>query len=345
MIWKRIKGFFGEEDEAEAAEERAEASAATEAAKERAAREAERPKTTEEKLFALTEQATPPDASFAVQLLDAMRREGRGARGLDLARKLLERHAEAPLEMLALRVAEALSARGDDDAAWEELQPLLEGIDAPLPACLLAAEIAERRGDEEGALALYERILARDLDFPRARERAARLRDRGDAKRDLAGATIATDGALARGRYRVEKELGRGGAGTVFSAYDLRLDRRVALKVYHRRGRVERERLLVEAQTPAGIEHPGVVRIFDLDPRLGAIAMEWVVGGSVRVELGRGAVPAERARRWIATALEALAFVHGRGVVHRDLKPSNFLLREDDRVVLTDFGLAVKKGV
>ena len=130
----------------------------------------------------------------------------------------------------------------------------------------------------------------------------------------------------------------------MFAASDLAIDRRVALKVYHRRGRVERERLLAEARTPARIEHPGVVRIFDLDERLGAIAMEWVQGGSVRRQLGLGEVPPERVRRWALTALDALAFVHSRGFVHRDVKPSNFLLRSDDRVVLTDFGLAMPLG-
>jgi serine/threonine protein kinase len=118
----------------------------------------------------------------------------------------------------------------------------------------------------------------------------------------------------------------------------------VALKVYHRRGRLERERLLAEAQVPAHIEHPGVVRIFDLDPGLGAIAMEWVRGGSVRRRLDAGVVSLDDVRRWLSTALDALAFVHASGFVHRDIKPSNFLLREDDRVVLTDFGLATRIG-
>ena len=262
---------------------------------------------------------------------------------------MLEHHVhESPgiesgaLSPLTLRIAEVLSSRGDDEAAAGQLAPLLDG-EAPLPALMLAAEIAERRGEAAEALALYERVLASDLDYPRARERVERLRE-GESRRELAGATIATEGALTRGRYRVERELGRGGAGTVFSALDLALDRRIALKVYHRRGRAERERLAVEARSPAQLEHPGVVRIFDIDPTLGAIAMEWVQGGSIRRELTREAVTWARAARWLRTALEAIGFVHEHGVVHRDLKPSNFLLREDDRVVLTDFGLATRVG-
>ncbi len=208
---------------------------------------------------------------------------------------------------------------------------------------MLGAEIAERRGDLTRALSLYERVVARDLDYPRARARVRKLREGEHRQADL-GATLMADGALTRGRYRVERELGRGGAGTVFLADDLALGRKVALKVYHRRGRAERERLLAEARTPARLEHPGIVRIFDLDEGLAAIAMERVLGGSVRQELRKGAVPLARIERWLRTSADALAHVHALNVVHRDLKPSNMLLRGDDQVVLTDFGVACDVG-
>ena len=300
--------------------------------------------TAEERFAALVDGRHRPDGTLAVELLDTLHARGRTARGLELARKILARWDD--LDVFALRVAELLAERGDDRGARQQLTDLLGGAreGAPLPALVLAAEIDERLGDVPSALALYERVLAHDLDFPRARARAERLRASRGREANLAGATIATQGALTRGRYRVEQELGRGGAGTVFAASDLALERRVALKVYHRRGRIERERLLAEARTPARIEHPGVVRIFDLDERLGAILMEWVHGGSVRRQLTVGDVSLARVRRWMGTALEALHFVHSRGFVHRDVKPSNFLLRADDRVVLTDFGLAMELG-
>ncbi len=337
-MWKRIKGFFGgkEEDETpvEVVDEKPKPPVPP-------AVESDVPKTIPEQLEALATGTRPPDASHAAQLFDTLVRDGRAARALDLARKVLARFPH--LTPLALRVAEVHSSRGDDDAAWKALEPMVTEPDAPLSAMVLAAEIAERRGRVQEALALYERVLGRDLDFPQARERVERLRDSGPTQ-DLAGATLAGDGALARGRYRVERELGRGGAGTVFAAQDLRTARRVALKVYHRRGRGELERLRIEARTPAAIEHPGVVRVFDLDPALGSIAMEWVQGGSVRAELSRGKISKARIHRWVMTMLEAMEFVHRSGWVHRDLKPSNFLLRSDDRVVLTDFGLATPTG-
>jgi len=150
--------------------------------------------------------------------------------------------------------------------------------------------------------------------------------------------------SLAPARYRVEAEVGRGGAGTVFVAVDLRLGRRVALKVYHRRGGILDPRLRAEAATAAGLEHPGVVRILDLDEALGAIAMEWIEGGALRARIAAADATVAEACRWAASAAEALAFVHARGVVHRDLKPSNILLRGDGRAVLTDFGLALPVG-
>jgi len=339
-LWKRFKDWAGGEDGGR--ESKAPPAAENPPKSPAAAVTPVTPATVEQRLAALVDAPEPPDGALAAELLETLQERGQGARGLELARKILARWSD--LGLFALRTAELMAERGDDRGARQLLAPLVADGGAPLAALMLAAEIDERQGDPRSALALYERILAHDLDFPRARVRAERLRSAKGREANLAGATIATQGALTRGRYRVERELGRGGAGTVFAAQDLAIERRVALKVYHRRGRVERERLLVEARTPAQIEHPGVVRIFDLDERLGAIAMEWVQGGSVRREIGRGQVPLARVRRWMDTALEALAFVHARGFVHRDVKPSNFLVRPDDRIVLTDFGLAMAIG-
>jgi len=287
------------------------------------------------------EPADTIDEDEVRELIGRLRDMGKEARAVDLARRVLFHHPSA--RSVHLRVAEMLASRGDDAGAGELLAAFVDAPHAPLDLCMLAAEIAERRGDTTRALALYERVVARDLDYPRARARVRRLREGERHQRDL-GATLMADGALTRGRYRVERELGRGGAGTVFLAQDLSLGRKVALKVYHRRGRAERTRLLVEARTPALLEHPGVVRIFDLDESLAAIAMERVIGGSVRREIGKGAIAVSRIARWFHTAADALAHVHARGMVHRDFKPSNMLLRGDDQVVLTDFGVACEVG-
>ncbi len=282
------------------------------------------------------------DAGALVAAVDALARRGRELEALRLGRRALLVHPQA--DVLAVRLAEIAAGRGDDALAAALLEPLLQGPASPLAALVLAGELAERRGDPREALAAYERALARDIDLPRARERAARLREGQSGARTREGATLLADGALARGRYRVLRELGRGGAGTVFAVRDTHTERVIALKLYLGRGPLERARLRGEACFAASLAHPGVVRIFDLDESLLAIAMEHVAEGSVRDALRRGSIPFQRAHRWLSSAADALSFVHAAGVVHRDLKPSNWLVRADDSVVLTDFGLARRIG-
>jgi serine/threonine-protein kinase len=292
--------------------------------------------------------APPPADEDLAAAVVTLTRAGREAEALRLGRAALGQRPDSLA--LAHALAVLASSRGDDAAASAFLAPVLGAAVAPgdlrARALLLAAEIAERRGDAAEALAHYERILASDLDFPGARERAARLRGaaaRGTAS-GAAGATLLADAALSRGRYRVLRELGRGGAGTVFEARDVRTERLVALKLYHGRSPADRERLRAEARVPAGLDHPGVIRVLDVDEALVALAIERVPGGAIRDALRAGAVPVARARRWLRSIAEALAFLHASGFVHRDLKPSNCLLRADDRVVLTDFGVARRIG-
>jgi serine/threonine-protein kinase len=255
--------------------------------------------------------------------------------------------ATAALPGLRVRVARMLDARGDDEAVESVLSRMPEGPEVPeallCEAWMRRAEVAERRGDDDAARALYERVLARDVTYPRARERVARLRARFSSGPRDGGATVMAEGALTRGRYRVVRELGRGGAGTVFLADDVALGRQVALKVYHRRGRVDRERLLHEARVPAQLEHPSVVRVLDVDLELFAIAME-ATDGSVKDAARGRVISPQTVLAWGVSICDTLDWLHGQGVVHRDLKPSNFLLR-GGRVVLTDFGLASRAGV
>lgn len=207
----------------------------------------------------------------------------------------------------------------------------------------LAAELAERAGDRGAARRATEELLLLDFGYPGARERAERL---GDAPlpEPALDATLLAGGAVLGERYRVEREVGRGGAGIVFAAWDAHLDRRVALKIAHASGPRARARLRVEALTPASIPHPGVVRVLDRPAGLVGLVMEWLPGGAIREALARGPLDPARARRWLVTAADALAHVHRAGVVHRDVKPSNLLLRADDRVVLTDFGASRRVG-
>ena len=195
MIWKKIRGFFGETEDAPADEEpRANVEQEPEA-------EAS-PSTPDAKLLALAEGPLP-DPALGLELGDAIVHAGRPARALEGLRVVLDRFAEndPARTRLVVRAAELLSSRGDDAAADVLLEPLVARLDAPLGATMLAAEIAERGGDATRALGLSEKVIARDLDFPRARERIERLRELASSAREgLAGMTLATEGALTRGR-------------------------------------------------------------------------------------------------------------------------------------------------
>ncbi len=149
--------------------------------------------------------------------------------------------------------------------------------------------------------------------------------------------------------YQVLERLGGGGMGEVYLAEDLRLHRRVALKML--RGCEEqdveaRARLLREARVASALNHPGIAVIYEVDelplPE-GArpfIAMELVAGRSLAEVAREGTLPVEEAVRIVREVAEALAEAHARGVVHRDVKPSNIMIGEQGRVKVLDFGLA-----
>ncbi|WTD22684.1 protein kinase [Streptomyces hirsutus] len=157
------------------------------------------------------------------------------------------------------------------------------------------------------------------------------------------------------GRYRLEESVGQGGMGRVWRAVDEMLDRWVAVKEMRMDGldaedaRTRRERTLREARATARIDHPNVVRVYDVvdeGERLW-IVMELVVGRSLeRIVAEQGRLsPSDTARVGLGL-VAALRQVHARGVLHRDIKPGNVLVENgggrsrERRVVLTDFGIA-----
>ncbi len=300
-----------------------------------------RAKTALDDLSELADKASR-DEDVVIAKFERVCADGQESEALDVARRLL---AHVTLPTFALRVAERLDMRGDEEAATTVLAPLLALPTAPLDAWMLAAEIAERRGDDVTALAHYERVVARDFAYPRARERALRLAEAARGQRDVDGGATLMGAGNARGRFRILHELGRGGAGTVFLAEDVPLARKVALKIYQRRGRADRARLLHEARVPTLLAHPSVIRVLDVEENVMGIAMELTPRGSLRGEITRGTLSPERIAAITREIAAALLHVRTAGWVHRDVKPSNILLRDDDRVVLTDFGIAAKIGV
>lgn len=148
-------------------------------------------------------------------------------------------------------------------------------------------------------------------------------------------------------QYLVDTEIGRGGMAVVYRATDLRLHRRVAIKVLPPElafnGDV-RERFLREASTAAQLAHPSIVPIYTVDEREGIVyfVMAYVDGESLAQRLTREPrLPVEEARTILAGVADALAYAHANGVVHRDVKPDNIMLdKTTGRPLVTDFGIA-----
>lgn len=143
------------------------------------------------------------------------------------------------------------------------------------------------------------------------------------------------------GPYRIDAQIGAGGMGAVYRAWDPRLARAIAIKVLHGEGAAQTESLAAEARAAAAIGHRAIVGIHDVGTADGIayVAMELVEGESLRSVLSTGAVGPRRARELLLELADALAAAHACGVVHRDLKPENLVLARGGLRIL-DFGLA-----
>ncbi|WP_448388724.1 Stk1 family PASTA domain-containing Ser/Thr kinase [Microbacterium aurum] len=153
-------------------------------------------------------------------------------------------------------------------------------------------------------------------------------------------------GRLVDGRYRVRARIARGGMATVYVATDLRLERRVALKVMHSHlsdDTVFQSRFIQEARAAARLADPHVVNVFDQgqDGEMAYLVMEYLPGITMREllrEQKRLSIP--QTITIMDAVLSGLAAAHRAGIVHRDVKPENVLLAEDGRIKIGDFGLA-----
>ena len=153
-----------------------------------------------------------------------------------------------------------------------------------------------------------------------------------------------------RGRYEIVSELGRGGMGVVYEAFDPVIKRRVAIKtarldVFAQAGQAEEmmTRFIREAQAAGALNHPNIITIYDTGEHEGIsfIVMEFIEGGDLHDQLAAG-------HRWdpnevveLGAALAAaLAAAHEQGIVHRDIKPANIMLPTRGQAKIADFGIA-----
>ena len=152
-------------------------------------------------------------------------------------------------------------------------------------------------------------------------------------------------GGTAIGKYRIVREIARGGMGVVYLARDEVLDRLVALKslpAEYSEDASRRDRLVREAKMAAQLEHRAIATVFELLEADGRffIVSEYVNGVTLRHELEDGPLPPGHLIGTLTEIAAALAAAHARNIVHRDLKPENIVRREDGQIKVLDFGLA-----
>jgi len=145
--------------------------------------------------------------------------------------------------------------------------------------------------------------------------------------------------------YRILEEIGRGGMGIVYRAFDTRLEREIALKVLPAELADDPDwikRLKHEARAIAALRHPRIVTVFSVeeDDGVAFLTMEWIDGRPLARAIPRGGLSLERFFELAIPLADALATAHEAGIVHRDLKPGNIVLSADGRPTILDFGLA-----
>lgn len=147
------------------------------------------------------------------------------------------------------------------------------------------------------------------------------------------------------GRYRIEKELGKGNMGVVYQAHDPQIERTVALKVLREDRMVSEDfvmRFVKEAKAIGRLSHPNIVTVYDVGQDQGTIyiAMEYLEGRPFDEVMRGSRLEIDKILDIGVQVAETLDYAHKKKIVHRDIKPSNMILSEEGRVKLTDFGIA-----
>jgi serine/threonine protein kinase len=202
--------------------------------------------------------------------------------------------------------------------------------------------------------ALLSEACSGDEELRREVESLLAEHGRGGSLLETAAADLAADWAQHRqqlaagqtlGHFRILSPLGKGGMGEVYLAEDLKLRRKVALKLLPSAFTNQEDRLRrfeQEARAASALNHPNIITIYEIGEAGQArfIATEYIAGRTLRALLEEGALPVERALGIGAQAASALSAAHEAGILHRDIKPENIMLRPDGLVKVLDFGLA-----
>ncbi|MCH9646702.1 MAG: protein kinase [Deltaproteobacteria bacterium] len=264
-----------------------------------------------------------------------------------------------------------------DREHWQQIEAILDEV-LELPEATRLAFL-DRRGldpllrEEVDALLAADRDAGAFLDSPAAEylpslaEGLAAEAESSKAESSKTSSSRTRKGLSWVGRpvgpYRIQREVGSGGMGEVYEAYDSRLERTVALKRVQL-GRISpcsqeasqdspgkdssskdsvlRQRFRREARLAAALSHPAIVRIHDILEEGGEdwLVMEYLEGRSLAAVLQEGPLAEQQALAWAEQLTAGLAAAHRRGIIHRDLKAQNVLITVDGDAKLLDFGLA-----
>ena len=149
---------------------------------------------------------------------------------------------------------------------------------------------------------------------------------------------------LLKNRYKIEKELGRGGMGAVYKSYDEILDINVAVKELLDTSCQSVEQFKKEAKILAKLNHPGLPRVTDYfeDYSSKYLVMDFIEGEDLQklLEKTSGFISEEVVIQWMEQVLKTVEYIHENGVIHRDIKPSNIKLTPGGKIFLVDFGIA-----
>ena len=229
-----------------------------------------------------------------------------------------------------------------DDQRWKQIEGVyLAALEAPDrtallteacqddPELLVAVELLLQ--EEPSTVSLFGRLTLSSLD-----------KDAGSPTRAL----LAPDAEL--GLYRIVDLLGSGGSSDVYKAYDTRLDRHVALKVFDGTRVTEefRSRFARESRVAASLNHPNIATVYDVGEADGFwfIAMEFIDGVTLRAAFADPTSSLRQRLEHLAQAASGVARAHANGIAHCDLKPENMMVTRDGLVKVLDFGLARLTG-
>jgi serine/threonine protein kinase len=217
------------------------------------------------------------------------------------------------------------------DARWEKVEQIYNAA-LERPEAERAAFLGEACGGDEE--------LRRDLESLLGYTQGA-----GDFREPPAPEASVLAAGRCISNYRVISKLGVGGMGEVYLAEDIRLGRRVALKVLPRElagDPARKARLIHEARAASSLNHPNIVTLYDIGSEGGIdfLVMEYVAGKPLSELIPRQGLPVKEALRCAVQIADALATAHAAGIVHRDLKPSNMMVTAEGPVKVLDFGLA-----